>query len=244
MEFRQALFQSGTKSVDAFLAEIAYKKPQYVDLGKLAIAYTIMRCEINENLFKHNIRNWYKDLWQLLWGSWEEFDGNKLQIITFNYDRSIEQFLFTSVKNLTGRSDEECAEKFSNTIGVIHVHGKLGHLLWEDPTNGISYKHDQSGDIIKKASQQIKIISEGIADDVEFRQAHSAIQKAQNIFFLGFGYNVTNLRHLQIKELSQNKAVAGTCQELTSRQRKLANEHGIKSNPTVSDINSFVKEYL
>jgi hypothetical protein len=45
----------------------------------------------------------------------------------FNYDRSLEHFLFTALKYSSGKSDDECAGKLK-TIPIIHLHGDLGAL--------------------------------------------------------------------------------------------------------------------
>ena len=75
-------------SVDAFLEH----RPEYLQIGKLSIALCIMAHEHEKKLFNAQ-RNWYDYLRIKLNSSFDEFGDNKLSIITFNYDRSIEHYL-------------------------------------------------------------------------------------------------------------------------------------------------------
>lgn len=123
-EFIQALRFSGRTSVDAFLEH----RKEFLDVGKAAIAAALIPFERHESLFPEDLK-WYQYLFMKLNTSFEEFDLNLISIITFNYDRLIEHYLFTALKNSYGQSDERCAEKLSN-IPIIHLYGRLGYLPW------------------------------------------------------------------------------------------------------------------
>lgn len=72
----------------------------------------------------------------------EDFAKNKVAFVTFNYDRCVEHFFFTSLKNSFGRSDEETAA-VAKRIGVVHLHGRLGHLPWQETKNPIDFGDNQ-----------------------------------------------------------------------------------------------------
>ena len=56
-----------------------------------------------------------------------EFSEHALSIITFNYDRSLEEYLYRVLGALYNRDAEELVQGLS----IIHVHGDLGPLDWE-----------------------------------------------------------------------------------------------------------------
>jgi len=57
LEFREAFWKSGTSSVDAFLEG----RPEFLDVGKLAIAYCLIPYENEKNLYDppEPNRHWY-----------------------------------------------------------------------------------------------------------------------------------------------------------------------------------------
>ena len=55
----------------------------------------------------------------------EDIGKVPLTIITFNYDRSIEAFLFQSIKYRYKMRDDETRSVF-NSLPIIHPHGILG----------------------------------------------------------------------------------------------------------------------
>jgi len=57
--------------------------------------------------------------------SLEEFAENRVSFVTFNYDRSVEQFLFTSLKNTFGRPDGNTSQVLQK-VPIVHLHGRLG----------------------------------------------------------------------------------------------------------------------
>lgn len=102
------------------------------------MAQVLMCCEDNVVMFERG--DWYQYFCDKLNTSFEEFDQNKISIITFNYDRSLEHSLFTALKNSYAKNDRDCASKLKN-IPIVHVYGQLGYLPWQDhierPIRGI-----------------------------------------------------------------------------------------------------------
>ncbi len=183
-------------SVDAFLEH----RPEYLQIGKLSIALCIMAHEHEKKLFNAQ-RNWYDYLRIKLNSSFDEFGDNKLSIITFNYDRSIEHYLLMVLKHTYGKSAEQCAEQI-NKIPIIHVHGKIGALPWQD-VRSRSYEPTQNPESVEIAKEKIIIISEGEDTSSEFQEAVKVLKNADEgkIFFLGFGYNDTSLKRLKISRI-------------------------------------------
>jgi hypothetical protein len=94
-KFCNALRQSGKQSVDTFLEH----RPDLLEVGKLAIAVALIPCEQTHRLFnKGGAPTWYDYLWDKMNAPFEKLEANNLVVLTFNYDRSLEQYLFKAVQ--------------------------------------------------------------------------------------------------------------------------------------------------
>ena len=191
----ESLSRSGKLSVDAFLEH----QPGLLRIGKLAITLTLVQYEIEDRLFNLKMvgKSWYEYLWNRLDAPFYDFDKNKLSIITFNYDRSLEQYLITAMKNLYGKSEKQCAERLSK-IPIIHVHGRLGNLVWQGeisrPYKPRCYRK------VEEISNQIIVIPEQEGTSPEFEEATKLMRVAKNVYFLGFGYHPKNLERLRVAD--------------------------------------------
>jgi len=194
-DFRRELELSPAYSVDAFLEH----RPEFLDLGKLTITLSLIPCENEDNLFiRGRKRSHYRYLFNIMQtdADFDRFDQNRLSFITFNYDRSLEHFLFTALKRTYDRTDFECAEKIK-AIPIVHVHGSLGALPCQSST-GRSYSPNYTHDVLKAAAAQIVVVSEDIGTSPEFDEAFGLLEDAKKVYFLGFGYNDVNLKRLKL----------------------------------------------
>ena len=206
--FHENLLHSDQPSVDAFLEHW----PRFLNMGKEAMAACLIPKE-NKSQFPHRgIQkgdSWYQYLMgKLSVSSPDEFTKNKLAIVTFNYDRSIEYYLFNTLKHRYNLQDKECADLI-NKIPIIHVHGSLGKLPWQGhpsrpygPKRFTPHGADMSDAEIRAASNQIIVVSEADKRSREFKKAFQVMDSAKKIFFLGFGYYELNLKRLRIKSIT------------------------------------------
>jgi hypothetical protein len=190
--FVQRLSRSGYYSIDAFLANVG----EQLDLGKFLIARELKRLEDLDRLFPPNESGWYQYLFnQLLVEGKPDFEKNKLSIITFNYDRSLEAYLHTAIMNRFGMSSDQASMAMSH-VPIIHVHGILGNYP------SVPYAVAKSNDETLEASKGIRIIHE-IKDRPDsfcseaFETAHKMLVEAERIFFLGFGFHRENLERFR-----------------------------------------------
>ena len=97
-DFVNTLRESGQASIDAFLAHHA----EFMEVGKAAIAAILIGRERRDALFAPAEDHWYQYVWSYLQDAGAAaFGENKLTVVTFNYDRSLERFLIThGVKRL------------------------------------------------------------------------------------------------------------------------------------------------
>jgi len=210
--FREALRYSGKPSVDAFLEY----RSEYVDIGKKAMAQVLIRHESKPSLFSAN-SDWYEYLYGRLGAPFDRFHLNTLSVVTFNYDRSLEAFLFEALRNSYGKASAEVALML-RAIEIVHVHGQLGSLPWDEKP-GRDYTPTQDPREIRIAAQGIRVIHEGQRNDGVFARATALIRSAERVIFLGFGYHDANLMRLNLKLDNEHQEILGTCYGFTERER-------------------------
>lgn len=233
LDFTRALKFAVAPSVDAFL-ETRDGREKMITIGKAAIATLLIQRENLDLLFDPGNFRWYDLLVQKLRHGIhkkesEQFKQNNLSIITFNYDRSLEYFLFNSIRNwydLKSDEDKKQALDLFRSIDIIHVHGIVGQpdFLSKD---GRAYHFEVGTEDFKKSVGQIKIVHEEHINSPQFTKARKLISKAETIGILGFGWGEANMERLQlikILEKSQGKRLFGTTKGLTVNDRVKLNK--------------------
>lgn len=213
--FCKTFLHSGMQSIDAFLARRGahslyppyennlLEQKKFSDIGKAAIALKLIERENHNALFKTKEDHWYQYLWTNLADSLNDFGENKLSIITFNYDRSLECYLLIALQNSFGIGEIQAAEQLKK-IPIIHVYGQLAELphMCGDRAESRFFKPDSSDPVsIDAAARGIKVIDEGRNDDSVFGKAKKYLSEAERICFLGFGFDETNVNRLGIKDI-------------------------------------------
>lgn len=97
-EFGRALASSHQDSIDAFLQH----RLEFIEVGKLSIARALIPHEIPDYIHRTRPRHWYAALLNVLDAEHDYFPSNQVSVITFNYDRSLEYFLFTALQSRYG----------------------------------------------------------------------------------------------------------------------------------------------
>lgn len=233
LRFRDALLGAEPLSIDAFLEY----RPDFEEIGKEAIAGSLLQFE-NLNKFQsmliNNENNWYRYLFNRLNTSFDSFDKNNLSVITFNYDRSFEHYLFNVLKGTYNKSNDECADRLKN-IPIIHVHGSLGSLPWQESSiSEVKYeiwKNERyRGLAVKHGGENIIIVHNANEQTTEFQQAQELLTKAQIVYFLGFGFNKDNVRRLKIETLLKKVPTKGTAFNLPLQERQYIHHLGMAGN--------------
>ena len=205
--FRTQLYKSGKSSVDAFLEH----RSEFVAIGKLAIARALIPRECPDSLIEtsRDSKSWYELLFNSLNSKFEDFGNNNLAILTYNYDRSLEEYLFTSLKNAYDRTDEETASTLQQ-IPIIHLHGQLGYhpSQGNDIPNTKSYSPTIEN--LRRHAEGIKIINEADPQEQDFARAHKLLERARFVCFLGFGYDPVNLQRLKLPPTSECRYFGST----------------------------------
>jgi len=202
----ESLLYSGLTSVDQFL-ESHIDNDDFMEWGKKAIVECLLPVEIyhKEWMTERNFINkddWYSYLWRhLKTPSIEDFPSNKLSIITFNYDRSLEEFLYRAIKYTYGLDHESDVIRLLGTIDIVHVHGSLGAHPALPPVEDMNvvpyggYKDKPNGEL---AWDSIKVVHESSDEGNDaIERAIKLIYGSKQVAFLGFGYLEDNLRKLK-----------------------------------------------
>lgn len=217
-EFRRKLGDSAFFSVDAFLEH----NTKFIDLGKAAIASALLPYEESSNLHMPK-NNWYQHLFWLLTkdATFNDLVRNRLSIITFNYDRSFEQYFYNSLESSFGDKTYNEYLKVLNEMQITHVYGSLGRLEWQDQDEGVlplvryGARTNDKNTIIS-ASLGIKIVPETITKIPDSLTVRVLLNSAHRIYFLGFAYHRANIERLAITQLPEGhlKDIKGTSYEL------------------------------
>lgn len=210
-------------SLDAASATSTTVKKSIEDIGKYGIALALRQNKSLDTLF-HSPRlrdgdggighqdDWYEYLWaQLSSGitgsNLKAFSETRLTVVTFNYDLSLEHYLFTAAKNSYGLADDE-ATKLLEPIKFVHLYGQLSGNPF---SSAFCYEFNFQNDfrLLVKDAALIQVIDEQRELELSnFSKASDALTKAQRICFLGFGFDETNVRRLGLARIFLNRAHA------------------------------------
>jgi hypothetical protein len=238
-EFRDAFLKSGQSSVDAFLEH----RPDFLEVGKLAIAYCLIPFEAEGKLYRIDESrggDWYGHLSEKLNSTFEEFGNNKLSIITFNYDRSLEHYLLNSLHYSHGKEFADCAETLPK-IPIIHVYGQLGTVNYSYPLEQYNqYRPDPDRLINVGAARGITLLHEEDSGGAE--AAREVLRVAERVCFLGFSYHPLNVARLNIGgRFDLRTTVIGTARGLIGQEVQAARStllRAIGGNITLSDADN------
>ena len=182
-----------------------------VTIGKIAIARSILSAESSSLLGRDsidlpNIRNklagqphWLQELMFRLQedvslGQMKDIFKN-LTIITFNYDRVIEHYLYHAVRELGGFDPDAAAEVMS-ALTIIHPYGKIGRLPWQNEQGSpLPFGHweDLHYQTVIEAGERLRTFTETVEDEDLLGSIRGAVRHSEQIAFLGFSFLQQNL---------------------------------------------------
>lgn len=225
-DFKKTFEKSSTKSIDLFIA----RNPKLALVGKYIIAFEIFkaegksqfreRAERTQDQYKQSDLNgeryllrkdfqggdWYSYLFDRLTESivakdaLPDFSDGKISFVTFNYDRSLEYFLYESFCNSFTEVRESKVIQCLKNLKILHVYGKIAPLKWQDSEEGVDYRPQINESLLRRTSSNIRIIYEE-QQNPELTEAQNLIKQADEIFFLGFGYAPENMEVLGLPKV-------------------------------------------
>ncbi|MGA3287730.1 MAG: hypothetical protein ABSD46_09910 [Bacteroidota bacterium] len=213
---RESLLKAVVESIDDFLQA----RPEFLNVGKAVIAQALIPYENEARLFaRDNKENWYSMIFEVLRRDIEKLEDRQISFITFNYDRSLEHYLFTQLKEYLNLSFDNC-KMVMNKIPIIHVYGHIGNLGWQD--NKIYRKYEPTDDVqnILYGMMHLSVIHERNDADENFIEAQRLIQQSEKVRFLGYGFHDTNTERLQVAANAKGKDIRATSYGLSKLQRQ------------------------
>ena len=220
-------------SIDAIIDQHENDRVEF--MGKLGIAREMLKAESGSKLRGVEGRvdelsldrckdTWLPRLGRLL------VEGRKisavddifenLTIITFNYDRCIEQYLPFSLVSHYGIKIAE-ARELTNGLCIYHPFGTLGRLPWQEGEGPVvEFGNAEQADLVT-VSRQIQTFTEQMEDEQTLNAMRSAMERADRIVFLGFAYHRPNLDLLAPPNSSKALSLIGTCKNISSADQEV-----------------------
>jgi hypothetical protein len=207
-------------SIDNYLN--SHKDDKDIEIcGKIAIVYSILKSESKSKLFRKSNNpivfnsvedTWYVSLFKKLVHNCQLNDFIKrledVTFITFNYDRSLEYFLFYAIKQYY-RTDENKTAEIIDAIKIYHPYGQAGELPFQEGCC-IDYGKLPDAQALYGLSQFIKTFMEGVdAESEEYQAITGSLVAADRVIYLGFAYYVQNM-NLLYPSIIDNKRMDGS----------------------------------
>lgn len=225
-------------SIDNFI-DSHRSNPAIAEVGKLAIASSILKAERGSTLYvsPDNIYNtvnfqrlqdtWFNAFFQLLClnAQEEELQGrlSRVRVVTFNYDRTLEHFLYHSIQNYYGTKPERAAEILSH-LSVFHPYGKVGSLPWQNSGISMLFGGEIYSSPLVQVAETLRTFTEGTSEtDSQLVQIREAVFEAETLVFLGFAFHELNLELLfgspTTAPVRHSKQVFGTAMGLSESNK-------------------------
>jgi len=222
-KFGTDLRDAALPSIDLFLATPRGKS--YSEIGKLAIASVLLNHEEPSNLIVQPDDSangkWYGLLIEAFGISRDSVKNTRenLSIITFNYDRSLEHFLYSSFSSTLDLEPQDY-EELVMEIPLVHFYGGLGRYPFPSTNQSfsntsVSYGIDsqepirnatlQNASVTLRTPSEVNVKTDGIA-----LLSRRLISEADRVVFLGFGYHPKNLELLFLDNKLENQELMGT----------------------------------
>lgn len=185
--------------------------------GKLAIVRTILDAEERSSLKSSDdqyaeltgaAKTWLNGFFQLLVENCGRDDLEtrlqQLEVISFNYDRVFEHFLFNALRSYYNLKPERAAE-LASFVPVHHPYGQVGFLPWQQTgthpwsAHGgrVPYGCKANRTMLLELAKQIKTFTEGTdPHSPQLAALRKSLNDAERVVYLGFGFHDQNMQLL------------------------------------------------
>lgn len=209
------------QSIDNLINQHSHD-PLFAKCAKLAIAHRILQCEFQSPLGladdegvpqpDHLNGSWLPRFLQILVQGLERDSVDQIfdnvDIICFNYDRTIRHFLPYGLKTQFGLPMAQ-ARDLAGKLTIWHPYGSLGPLPWEGKEGAVPFG-DPGGEHICAAANSIRTFTERIEDEAPLAAIQDSFCQATKIVFLGFGFLQPNMELLRDGREGSAREIFGT----------------------------------
>jgi hypothetical protein len=197
-KFLRVLRRSEMETIDEFI-EAHSRDEGFRRAALQAVALLISDCEIDDALYPIDRHPWYKRLLRFLQKNPELAHRDRLNFLTFNYDRSIEHYLQAGISSSGNRFPAGTVENFLNK-NFLHIHGHLGKLPWQGGTREYG---------VAPSAEQLKEIGNGmLAPYQEVTLSGEDLERLRSsdlVVFLGFAFHPQNLGKIDYSGMLNRK---------------------------------------
>lgn len=224
-DLEQALKSFASPSIDTFLRD----NPKFAEAGKIMIMYTLLSSENKKKFGLDKLGrslcrkgdNWYTLLLNEIVSGCAENPknllGNKFDIVTFNYDVSLDYYLQTFLKEIEIFNDEgqesSIADQFlAETLNIHHIYGSLHKKNLVNENYG-QYANDSNYDDKQKLVNNFERFRYSINNHSNIKTMYSErnpsdldgmvnntikniLFSSEEIIFIGFGFDPDNLSQI------------------------------------------------
>lgn len=187
-------------SIDAFVQSQAGKSG-FAVISSIAKAITAVLIAERESIAMLIDEDWYTVLLKKMVSgnnTMDTFRQNKVNIITFNFDRSFEEYFMLKLAQQFGVSEFQIGSYLASNFQVIHMQGSLGPL-WARSTASRPYSADlDTGDLVQ-AAKSIKFITDDTTtpeQETLIDEARAIIARSDIVDFIGVGFHALNMQLL------------------------------------------------
>jgi hypothetical protein len=116
-----------------------------------------------------------------------------IAVVTFNYDRCLEHFLWKALQERFGIGTEN-AKDLVDRLEVLHAYGRVAPLDWQEK-GGLHFggdPHNNKPDLAA-LSANIRTYNEEVEDKVLIDKIHDRMLWAERVVFLGFHFHQQNV---------------------------------------------------
>lgn len=248
-EFQDKVKELELPTLDIWIQE----HPDCTPLAKSVIAAALIPYEKSEAIQKPSPpkKHWYRYLFRRMLG--ERADGGegfavsaaRLKIVTFNYDRSLEYYLFRALSDSYERAG---AIDLYKLLQIRHVYGSLGrpHFLGESDPNSRTFEPTLTEETIRRCIRCMEMVTEAKIPYEDIGILYSDLfDGANKVCFLGFGYATQNLHRVIFrKESLEGREVYGTAYHLPQTEAREVVERvpGIRLGGWDEDVLTFLEK--
>lgn len=207
-------FELSQVSIDSFVQG----NPDLQILAKTAIAAIILRYE-TQSLSMFQKPDWYQLLFWMIKDD-PQLKSDRLRIVTFNYDRSLEHYLATALANALKLEYKEAVERVER-MEIVHFYGSLGDLKTDWDANRRYGNAGQQSPV--ESAKSLHLIRTGKSSPVGAK-AIEHLKEATEIAIIGFGFDRDNLSALESRTWGgpSHPKIEATSQGLTNNTRLYA----------------------
>ncbi len=193
--------------------------------AKHALILGLLEYEKKSNL----IDNWLEEILTQMCadlhgiGKYKDIEKNNISFITFNYDRTIEQFFAQRIAQMYSIDESESALVVNN-IPIHHVYGKIADLQWQNQDSFLKYGMEDNsrlGNYSWELCNNIDLIrfDRAVKELKSYKSIRALLNNAERLYILGFGFDTYNLSVLGFPDSIKNvNEIYSTRKGLVGRQ--------------------------